>query len=73
MAVRPVSLLNLNEYLVLEIYIQNKKGYVISLHRSPSQRKDEFDQFLLNFEQLLSDRMSQNPHFILVTGDVNVR
>ena len=73
MAVRPVSLLNLNEYLVLEIYIQNKKGYVISLYRSPSQRKDEFDQFLLNFEQLISDRMSQNPHFILVTGDFNVR
>ena len=27
----------------------------------------------MNFEQLISDRMSQNPHFILVTGDFNVR
>ena len=49
------------------------KGYVISLYRSPSQSKDEFDQFLLNFEQLTSDRMNQNLHFILVTGDFNLR
>ena len=73
LAVRPVSPLNLKECLVLEINIQNKKGFVISLYQSPNQSKDEFDQFFLNFEQLISDRMSQNPHFILVTGDFNVR
>ena len=73
MAVRPVSLLNLNGYLVLEINIQNKKGYVISLYRSPSQSKGEFDKSLLIFEQFISDRMSQNPRFILVIGDFNVR
>ena len=73
LAVRPVSPLNLHECLVLEINIQNKKGYIIYLYRSPSQSKDEFDQFLLNFEQLISDRMIQNPHFILVTCDFNIR
>ena len=72
-AVRIVSPLNLNECLVLEINIQNKKGYVISLYRSPSQSKDEFDHFLLNFEQLISDRMRHNPPFMLVTGDFNLR
>ena len=65
--------LNLNECLVLEINIQNKKGYLISLYQSLSQSKDEFDQFFLNFEQLISDRMSQNTHFIFATGDFNVR
>ena len=64
LAVRPVSLLNLDECLVLEINIANEKGFVISLYRSPNQSKDEF---LLNSEQLIPDRMSQNPHFILVT------
>ena len=73
LAVCPISPLNLNECLVLEINIQNKKGFVISLYQSPNQSKDEFDQFFLNFEQLISDRMSQNPHFILVTGDFNIR
>ena len=72
-AVRPVSPLNLNGCLVLEINSQNKNGFVISLYWSPNQSKDEFDQFPLNLEQLMSDRMSQNPHFILVTGDLNVR
>ena len=73
LAVRPVDPLNLNECFVLEINILNKEGYVISLYRSPSQSKNDLDQFLLNFKQLISDRMSQNPHFILVTGDFNVR
>ena len=72
LVVRPVSPLNLNECLALEINIQNKKR-IISLYRSPSQSKDEFDQFLLNFEQLISDRISQHLNFISVTGDFNVR
>ena len=38
-----------------------------------SQNKDKFDQFLLSFEELISDRMSQNPHFIYVTGELTVR
>ena len=47
LAVRPVSPLDLNEFLVLESNIQNKKGFVISLYRSPNQSKDEFDQFFI--------------------------
>ena len=58
LAVHPLSPLNLYECLVLEINIPNKKGYVIFLYRLPSQSKDEFDQFFLNFEQLISNRMS---------------
>ena len=70
LTVPAVSLLNLNDYLGLEINIQNKKGYLISLYRSPSQSKDKFDHFIVNFEQLVSDRMSQNSLFILVTGNL---
>ena len=58
LTVRPVSPLNLNECLALEINIQNKKGYVTSLYQSSSKSKDESDPFLLNFEQLISGRMS---------------
>ena len=54
LAVGPISPLNLNERLALEINIQNKKKkYVISLYQSLSQSKDKFDQFLRNFEQLI--------------------
>ena len=82
LAVRPVSLLNLNECRMLEISIQNKKGHAISLHQSPSQsnqflrskcsQSDQSDQFLRNFKQFISDRMSRNPHFTLATGEFNV-
>ena len=58
---------------MLEISIHNKKGHAISLHQSPSQSKVEFDQFLLNFKQLISDRMSRNPYFILAPGEFNVQ
>ena len=69
LAVLPISLLSLNECLVLKSNIQNKKGYVTSLCQSPSQSKNEFHQLTLNFEQLISNRMSQNSLYILVTCD----
>ena len=40
----------LQKYLILEISINNKNGYVVSLYRSPSQTLDEFDSFINNFE-----------------------
>ena len=43
------------------------------MYRPPSESRDEFDQFLLNFEQLISGKMSENPHFMLINGDFNVR
>ena len=71
LTLHPVSPLNLNECVVLEFNIKNKKGYVTSLYQSPSQSKDEFNQFLLNFGQVISDKTSQILHFTLVTGDFN--
>ena len=52
--------------------IKNKKGYVISLCRLPSQTKNEFDMFLINFEQLIGDIIAKNSLFV-ITGDFNVR
>ena len=53
--VRCLSSAYLQECLILEISINNKKGYVVSLYRSPSQTPDEFDSFINNFEKLISD------------------
>ena len=38
LAIRPVRANSLKECLLLEVFIGNKKGFVLSLHRSPSQR-----------------------------------
>ena len=37
LAVRPVKVKNLNECVIFEVSIKNKRGYVVSLYRSPSQ------------------------------------
>ena len=45
LAVLPVEVKNLNECLILAVSIENKRGYVVSLYRSPSQTQDECDTF----------------------------
>ena len=56
-----------------EVSIINKKGYVAVFYRSPSQNSSEFDNFILNFEKMLSDINSSNPHFSVILGDFNAR
>ena len=72
LAVRPIEVKNLNECLIF-VSAKNKRVCVVSLYRSASQIQDEFDFFLINFEQLISDIIANNPLFVLITGDVNVR
>ena len=64
LAVRPVLINSLKECLLLEVFIGNKKGFVLSLYRSPSQLEEEFYDFLFSLDQLLSNMISQNPIFL---------
>ena len=57
------------ECLILEVSINNKRGYVVSLYRSPSQTSDEFDSFITNLEKNVVDISRSNPHFLLLIGD----
>ena len=59
LAFRPVEVKNLNEYLIFEMSIKSKRRYVVSLHKSPSQTKDEFDVFLISFEQVIDDIIAE--------------
>ena len=73
LSVGSVTSLYINECLLLEVFIQNKKSYVVSLYRSPSQAQDQFNEFLRKFEQLLCDIISCNSSFLLIAGDFNGR
>ena len=53
--------------------INNKRGYVVSMYRSPSQTSDDFNSFTTNLEKLVVNISSTNPHFILMIGDFNVK
>ena len=71
LAVQLVKTNYLSQCLLCEVSINNKKGYVAVLYRSPSQNSLEFDNFILNFEKMLSDINSSNPHFSVILGDFN--
>ena len=45
----------------------------ISLYRSSSQTKDEFENFIKNLELNLEHTENKNPFLIVVLGDFNVR
>ena len=58
-------------YFLVWVYfcIQNKKENIVSVFKSPSQNDDEFDNFLLKFEQVLYIILL----FVLVTDDFSDR
>ena len=71
--VKCLSTSYLKECLILEVSINNKRGYVVSLYQSPSQMSDEFDSFITNLEKIVVDISRSNPHFLLLIGDFNAK
>ena len=63
----------LKECLILEVSINNKRSYVVSLYRSPNQTSDEFDSFITNLENLVVDISRSNRHFLLLIGELNAK
>ena len=72
----PVKIINLNilnKCLVCELSFGSHCVCLVSIYQTPSQLSNEYNTFLLNFEQLLTYLNSIKPHMLLVTGDFNVR
>ena len=55
-----VHLSNLSECIICEVSIQNNRGYIGVVYRSPSQGTIKFQNFLSNFETILSDTTTNN-------------
>ena len=72
-SVRQMSKINLAECLACQIVIGKKKGYAITLYRSPSQNESEFEHFLLSLEILLCNIRSKDPTFTILLGDFSAR
>ena len=53
--------------------MQNKKGYVAVVYRSPSQSTSEFESFLSGLEDLLSKTICSKSQFTIILGDFNAR
>ena len=65
------DLATLPECVVCEIQLNRKKYFSVVIYRSPSQNQNEFDNFTINFELLLSKLHAENPFCVIITGDFN--
>ena len=63
----------MGECLLCEVTVNNKKGYIAVLYRSPSQTNTVFNDFLSNFEKLLQELSALNPDFQIILGNFNAR
>ena len=67
------DLVTLPECVVREIQLNRKKYFFAVIYRSPSQSQEEFDNFTINFELMLSKMHAENPFCVIITGDFNCR
>ena len=63
----------LQECINFEIKIADGTCSFISLYRSPSQSKDEFESFADNLEHNLDSIVHRNPYLIFALGDFNAQ
>ena len=73
LAVRLVDITSLPECLVCQVTIQNTKGYVTVMYRSPSQSSIEFESFLSGLDDVLSSVLFSKSQFTVILGDLNAR
>ena len=64
---------SLQECINFEIKIADKTCNVISLYRSASESKDEFESFADNLELNFDSVALRNPYLIVVLGDFNAQ
>ena len=67
------DLCTLDNCLVTEIHSQNEKCFFSCIYRSPSQNRDEFENFCLKFDLLLNKINDEFPLRSVITGDFNAR
>ena len=63
----------LDNCLVTEIRLQSEKCFLTCIYRSPSQNNEEFENFCVNFDLLLSNINEEIPICSIITRDFNAR
>ena len=63
----------LQEMVVTEINVAQKKIIFVAIYRSPSQNSEEFENFISRLQMAITRIQSERPHAIIVSGDMNCR
>ena len=72
----PIKLIDvnyLNECISFELRIGGKVCKFLTLYRSPSQNRDEFETFLDNLELNFDHMADKNPYLMVALGDFNAK
>ena len=64
---------SLNQSIALEVLLANNKRFLTALYRSPSQNKNQFDQFCSSFNILMSNVYDQKSLASIITRGFNAR
>ena len=64
-----IDIPNLEESISCQVAINNETGYVLVVYRHPSQSLDDFENFLLDFDQVITDTSWSNSAFRLILGN----
>ena len=59
--------------LFVNLTSTGKKYFFVVAYRSPSQDQQEFEDFMNNFELMISNMSAEEPYTIIITGDFNCR
>ena len=73
LSVLELNLTNLSECIISEVSVQNCKGYIAVIYRSPRQNAEKFDKLLPNFEDISNTTASSISLFTITLGDFNTR
>ena len=63
----------MNECISFELRIGGKVCKFLTLYRSPSQNRDEFETFLDNLELNFDHMADKNPYWMVALGDFNAK
>ena len=68
LCLRQIDISYFPECLLFQININNEKGYITVLYRSPSQTSPEFNNFRRNLDKILSDFKQLGSTFFYYIG-----
>ena len=71
--IRKIEICKLNECIVTEITVINKRCFLACLYRSPNQNQEQFESFFENFIDVLSGINNQQPTCSILVGDFNAK
>ena len=63
----------MNECISFELTIGGKVCKLLTLYKSPSQNRDEFEKFLDNLELNFDHMADKNPFLMVALGDLNTK